>query len=147
LKLQIRVFYLSQDNLIQEYAYSKGLWYNGKLSSTNFQAYSQSKLAATFFESKNQIRLYYQLSNSTIQELSYAIGGTTKEWVNLPSEFLPKAKLGSGLAAINFLQEQLRLYYQNEDYMIAEMAWPKRLIFGSNNDTWTGGMSLIILQP
>jgi len=120
------------------------VWSEGPLSSANFQAYSQSQLATTWFKSKGQLRLYYQLSNSTIQELSYSISGNNRGWVNLPSEFLPDAKLGSGLAATTFLHDQLRIYYQTEDYMVRESAWPKKLVWtndNDNNNTWVASMS------
>lgn len=120
------------------------MWSEGPLSSANFQAYSQSQLATTWFKSKGQLRLYYQLSNGTIQELSYSISGNNRGWVSLPSEFLPDAKLGSGLAATTFLHDQLRIYYQTEDYMVRESAWPKKLVWtndNDNNNTWVASMS------
>ncbi|KAI5820446.1 hypothetical protein BZA77DRAFT_349172 [Pyronema omphalodes] len=121
---EIRLFYLSSLNIIQEYAYSNGTWSDGSLASLAIITSGVSQLAACLFIANNQIRLYYQLKNNSLREASYDIGGTSNEWSPLQSDSLPSAKLGSGLSAINFLRSQIRFYFQHDDYSIAEMAWP-----------------------
>ncbi|KAI5819148.1 hypothetical protein BZA77DRAFT_305897 [Pyronema omphalodes] len=128
---EIRLFYLSSSNIIQEYVYSNGTWSDGSLASSAIKTSSVSQLAACPFAINNQIRLYYQLSNNSLQEASYNIGGSSNEWSILQSDSLPAAKLGSGLSAINFMTSQIRFYFQYEDFTVAEIAWTT-----DNNKTW-----------
>jgi len=67
-KRRIRLYYLNQDNFVQEYCYDEGSgWFSGDLNKLCIQAAPFSKLSAIWWDSK--IRVYFQPSyNDTIEE-------------------------------------------------------------------------------
>ncbi|KAA8893053.1 hypothetical protein FN846DRAFT_914519 [Sphaerosporella brunnea] len=137
---QLRLYYLSPDNIIQEYAWKKDSWSVGKLAQLAFQARSESQLAALRFVSTNELRLYYQLSNSTLQELSYNLNATNNgaQWDLLPQgSQMPQALAGTGLAAGNLGSGNgLRLYVQMQDYTLHEWCWGLTLNGGPVTTHW-----------
>jgi hypothetical protein len=124
--VKMRLYYLSSDNSLQEFMWSGNSWSQGTLAQQAFAARSESQLAVLLFQSTNELRLYYQLSNSTIQELSYNLNLTSgAKWNLLPQgSTMPRALAGSGLGAGNLGSGNgLRLWFQEEDYSIHEWCW------------------------
>jgi hypothetical protein len=138
---QLRLFYLSTDDVLQEYAYTDGRWYEGSLAELAFESRSESSLAALKSEAMNELRLYYQLSNSSLQELSYSLNTSIAEWNLLaPEEKLPRALAGTGIGAGELGREGLRVWFQEEDYRLVEWCWGLRLE-SRVLENWTACMS------
>jgi hypothetical protein len=126
--VQMRLYYLSSDNYIQEYGWSEGSgWSAGTIAQQAFSARSESKLAALRFPDTNELRLYYQLPNNlTIQELSYNLNLTSgADWNLLPNgASMPVALAGSGIGAGYLASGSgLRVWFQGADHGVHEWCW------------------------
>jgi hypothetical protein len=73
-QLQIRVYTLTGENTLQEFAYDSGTgWYNGGLGGAKFQVAPYSRIAAVFLAGTDslQLRMYAQKLDNTIQEYTW----------------------------------------------------------------------------
>jgi len=122
---QIRVYYLDNNNIIQERCWQgSGSWTTGALGQSRIQADPDSKIAATVWNGPN-IRIYYQKPNDpAIHEHCWGSSGWTA------GSTLPAACTGSSLAAINW-DGHIRVYYQATDLQLREHCW--------DSGSWTVG--------
>jgi hypothetical protein len=119
---QIRVYYLTENNILSELVYD-GSWHSGGLDSFGLKAASNSKLAAIQWggstNSSPEIRVYYQKSNdsgSPIYEHAWSSGWKT-------GSSFGSAAPGTSIGATVFGLGKLRIYYQGPDNTIREQAW------------------------
>ncbi|KFX93751.1 hypothetical protein O988_06639 [Pseudogymnoascus sp. VKM F-3808] len=133
---EIRVYTLSNDNVLTETAYSNGRgWYTGDLGSKRFVVAPYSKIGATFLAtgSSLQLRVYAQLPDNTIQEFGYDSPSTG--WVKQSN--LGSAIAGSSIATTSFNTSSLsiRTYVQSPSHSLVEHAYdsPKGWYNGAFN--------------
>ncbi|KAK0438157.1 fungal fucose-specific lectin-domain-containing protein [Desarmillaria tabescens] len=118
---EIRVYYLDEQYVLQEYCYSadQGKWFPGELGNMKIQAATNTSIAAMQYGDDRggvYIRVYCQeLGSGAIKEFcnnGYWFRGAT----------LPVALSGSSLAAVVYSWNglQLRVYYQTDDLSIKE---------------------------
>ncbi|TFK60783.1 fucose-specific lectin [Pluteus cervinus] len=131
---QIHLYYLDTSNILQEYIYD-GSWAKGPtlLPYTNL-APNTSLAATTWTDSSSvqQIRLYYQKQDNTIQELSYA---TSSGW-SPGHSFTDQAYPGTGLSAVaNSAGGNLScsIYWQGNDltlnqYILPPSSWTRNTL-------------------
>lgn len=106
---QIRLYYLNSDNEIQEHAYDNSTgWSIGSLSGEGIRAVDTSRLAAIKYGDNLEIRLYFQVSGGVIQE--YTWNGS---WSI--SQSLQVGITGTGLAALYYPSNNIRVYYQTNE--------------------------------
>lgn len=70
-QFKIRVYSLTEDNILQEAAYDSGKgWYNGALAGAKFTVAPYSRIGAVFLAGTDalQLRIYAQKTDNTIQE-------------------------------------------------------------------------------
>ncbi|RPB07149.1 hypothetical protein P167DRAFT_434646 [Morchella conica CCBAS932] len=106
----IRLYYLNSDNEIQEYAYDNSTgWYSGSLSGEGIRAVDTSRLAAIKYGDNLEIRLYFQVSGGVVQEYTWK----DESWSI--SQSLPVGITGTGLAALYYPDNNIRVYYQTNE--------------------------------
>ncbi|KZS89086.1 fucose-specific lectin [Sistotremastrum niveocremeum HHB9708] len=113
---QIRVYYLDDHNVIQEYAFNNGWAKGSTLPSSN--VYPISSLAAVSWSDDPHIRVYYQQADNNIQEIAFDKGwhnGSTLS-AGFPGTAITATTLGDGASS-------LRVYYQEPDLKLHESAW------------------------
>lgn len=122
----IRVYYVDNNNVLQEHCWD-GSWTRGALGSKNIKVDYRSRIAACTWSDTPSIRVYHQEpGNQAIQEQCWDGNGWNR------GATLPKAMLGSGLAAIAFNGAHLRVYYQSRDNMVREHCWDSSWVAGHN---------------
>lgn len=115
---QIRIYYLSENDVLQEYCWSSGSgWASGYQFDSNFRVASNSSIAAVQWsdQGSTEIRLYVQGSSSdAIQEYC------SNPWRR--GSTLPTARTGSSIAAVKWMQNgiHIRVYYQDPDLAVRE---------------------------
>lgn len=126
---QIRIYYLSSQNMLQEYCYSTGRgWYHGDLNSQWIQVAPNSRISAIHWHVDTSIRVYFQAPTSwAIQEYCYC---GQSGWCR--GSTLWNARAGSSIAATRWFSGALdsihrnlhiRIYYQDEQSYIKELCW------------------------
>lgn len=74
LLVQIRLYFLSSDNKLREFAYDSNVgWYDGVLNNSNITLAPYSQVAATALLPNKDltIRIYAQIADNTIQEFGW----------------------------------------------------------------------------
>ncbi|KAK6334558.1 hypothetical protein TWF730_003772 [Orbilia blumenaviensis] len=124
---EIRIYYLSPDDHLQEYCYSAGHgWSHGNINNHSFTVASYSKIGAIHMPIEPMIRLWVQEPNSkAIQEYYYSSRTSWKR-----GETLWEARAGSSIAATQWSYGEphwnnvpIRLYFQDEQSYIRELCW------------------------
>lgn len=138
---EIRVYYISSDNYLQEAAYSasKG-WYAGGLNAKKFVVAPYSKVSATFLPGTAAVlRVYVQSADNTIQEYGYDSDSAGWQKMTNLGEALP----GTELATTSYKTSQLsiRTYFQSLNFTIIEKA------YDASAGWYTGGFSIPSAQP
>lgn len=119
------MYYLDNDNIIQEFCWQGSGWALGSLGQSRIQADPSTKLAAIVWGGPN-IRLYYQKPNDpAIHEHCWGSSGWTA------GSTLPAACLGSSLAAV-YWDGHIRVYYQAPDTQLREHCWDGSWAAGKN---------------
>lgn len=114
----IRLFYLNDENIICDVAYSNGQWSKGDLEGGGFTAAEDSKLAILPWSNGTELQVYYQDSSNDVRELRWR----NNVWAR-SNQLLTTAK-GSGLAVLYSTEDgdpQVRLYAQTADHAIVSM--------------------------
>jgi hypothetical protein len=128
---QIRVYTLSDNNTLQEWAYEGSSWTAGYLTKSNFPAASISSLSAVYWSQNGgaAIRLYAQ--DATTNAIQEYVNGNP--WVK--GATLPVALTGSSIAAVMWLQNgpHLRVYYQDPAHNLKEHAYDSSWYVGQFN--------------
>ena len=120
---QRRVYYLTPDHMVQEYAFTNNRWIAGELNNLKHMTASYSQLAVVHFS--DQFRVYTQRSSDNkIIELGR---GGTNAW-KVERE-LKEASPGSRLAA-SYIEGVVRLVYQGADLKTYEI---------NSRDNWGHG--------
>jgi hypothetical protein len=138
----IRVYYVSEGNILKEACYDSGRgWYDGDLSRMNYQVAPYSKVAACFLAGTDELllRVYAQQNDNTIQEFGYDQDG--KGWQKMTN--LGQALPGTEIASTSFKASQLgiRVYLQDNNLKLFEKAY-------DNGKGWyTGGFSVQSAPP
>jgi len=132
----IRVYYLSNDNKLQEACYDAGKgWYGGALNHSNFAVAPYSKLAASFLAvgSALQLRVYAQQPDNTIQEYGY--DNSSSGWQRMTN--LGAALPGSEIASTSYRTSKLciRVYFQSTNHNLIEKCY-------DSAPWYTGGFSV-----
>ncbi|KAI9780654.1 MAG: hypothetical protein M1839_006595 [Geoglossum umbratile] len=132
----IRVYYISNDNKLQEACYDAGKgWYNGDLNHSNFVVAPYSKLAASFLAvgSALQLRVYAQQQDNKIQEYGYDNGSSGWQQMTNLGSALP----GSEIASTSFRTSKLciRVYFQLDNMNLIEKCY-------DSAPWYTGGFSV-----
>ncbi|TFK59766.1 hypothetical protein BDN72DRAFT_965946 [Pluteus cervinus] len=116
---EIHIYYLDTSNMLQEYVYNNG-WSNGAAPASPNISPNTSLAATTWYDnfSVQQIRLYYQKQDNTIQELAYSTGSG---WSS-GQAFSDQAYPGTGLGAFasNSVSFSTRVYWQAKDLTLNE---------------------------
>ncbi|TFK71275.1 hypothetical protein BDN72DRAFT_958198 [Pluteus cervinus] len=121
---QIHIYYLDNSNALQEYIYNHG-WSNGATLPATDLSPSTSLAATTWTTASSQeIRVYYQKQDNTIQELVYS---TSSGWSS-GNSFTDQAYPGTGIGAFatNFNNDTLatRVFWQANDLTLNEYVYP-----------------------
>jgi len=126
----IRVYYVDNNNTLQEHCWDGKGWYIGALGGRSITVDWRSRIASTTWSTTPSIRVYYQApGNEAIREVCWDGNGWTT------GSTLPNAQLGSSLSAIQFQKSgtHLRVYYQTRDNRVHEHCW---------DGSWTAGATL-----
>jgi len=114
---QIRLYYLDNANVVQEFVFSSGWSKGATLPSTSVSPITS--LAAVTWGSGPEIRVYYQRQDSSIQEIAFSSG-----W-SLGNQFKNTAGYpGTSLSAVlSNGNPSIRVYYQAQDLTLHELNW------------------------
>ncbi|TFK60782.1 fucose-specific lectin [Pluteus cervinus] len=118
---QIRVYYIDESNVLQEYVYNNGWSKGSTLPSPNISPTTSLSAVTWGPSSSEQVRVYYQKQDNTVQEVVYSSG-----W-SLGNSFGDQANPGTGLGAILATDinntPSLRVYWQAKDLTLNEYNW------------------------
>ncbi|TFK71243.1 hypothetical protein BDN72DRAFT_958173 [Pluteus cervinus] len=119
---QIHLYYLDISNMLQEYIYNNSQWATGvtPLPSTNIAP--NTSLASTTWTDPSavqQIRLYYQKRDNTIQELVYTTGSAWSSGHSFTDQAYPGTGLGAFATHANDILDT-RVYWQANDLTLNE---------------------------
>ncbi|KAH8678222.1 fucose-specific lectin [Xylariales sp. PMI_506] len=136
----IRVYFLNNNNYLQESAYDSGSgWYSGALSSKSFAVAPYSSVGATYI-SNTALRVYAQLPDNTIQEFLY--DSSSSGW--LKGSSLGQALPGTDIAVISNRASStlsIRVYFQDASLNVIEKAY-------DNGKGWyTGSLTFPVSIP
>ena len=155
---QIRIYYMDQNYVVQEWGYKHSKWYQGEIGRLGAKATPGSGLAAVTYGEKandtgsdgDHIRVYYQgrgrlnhhihplncptdAKTNDIKELAYDNGsGWSHGGLNISNVLA-----GSRIAGVSLPWgggSYLRLYFQDWDLYLREWAW--------NGKTWIQGQPI-----
>ncbi|KAJ5092007.1 hypothetical protein NUU61_006877 [Penicillium alfredii] len=137
----IRVYYLSTDNMMKEAAYdhSKG-WYEGAMNKSRMMVAPYSKIAACFLEGSDMtMRVYCQMTDNTIQEMGW--NGDNSGWKKMQN--LGAAMPGSEIACTSFKTSEMgtRVYFQDTHNGMVEMC------YDHNNGWYNGALKMAHMLP
>ncbi|KAF8866316.1 fungal fucose-specific lectin [Acephala macrosclerotiorum] len=133
----IRLYYLSTDNKLCEYAYDSGKgWYQGSLTNSGFPVAAYSSISAAFLPGSSlQLRVYAQVADNSIQEFGFNSDG--KGWQKMTN--LGQALTGTSLATCSYSGPaglSIRTYLQAPSLNLIEKA------YDDGKSWYTGGFSV-----
>ncbi|TFK71245.1 hypothetical protein BDN72DRAFT_467893 [Pluteus cervinus] len=122
---KIRVYYLDTSYMLQEYVFSSGWgWKKGATLPSPDLTPITSLAAVTWRQPPNQqIRVYYQKQNSTIQEVVYSSGWSVGFSFN--DHAYPGTSLSAAIIKENVINynPSFRVYWQEHKLSLNEYAW------------------------
>ncbi|KAF1954372.1 fucose-specific lectin [Byssothecium circinans] len=130
---QIRIYYLSSQDMLQEHCYSAGHgWYHGNLNNQWIRVAPSSKISAIHWHVDTSIRVYFQgkslpPASCAIQEYCYCgrsgwCRGATL-WNARPGSSIAATRWFSGALDSVHRNLHIRIYYQDEQSYIRELCW------------------------
>ncbi|KAB8224567.1 fucose-specific lectin [Aspergillus novoparasiticus] len=121
----IRVYSLTEDNILQEAAYDSGSgWYNGALAGAKFTVAPYSRIGSVFLAGTDalQLRIYAQKTDNTIQEYMWN-GDGWKEGTNL-GVALPGTGIGvTCWRYTDYDGPSIRIWFQTDDLKLVQRAY------------------------
>ncbi|KAJ5757699.1 uncharacterized protein N7511_006393 [Penicillium nucicola] len=153
----IQVFYLSNENIINEIAYDRsGGWAEGEIDKKRFTAAPYSKLAAARLNkgSDVELRIYVQLPDNTIQEFGFegwseeassVVECSLTSSVDASSGWQKMSNLGHAMPgteiACTALRQHVRVYLQDVELGLVEKC------FDANRGWYDGFTKFPRMQP
>ncbi|TFK60779.1 hypothetical protein BDN72DRAFT_850249, partial [Pluteus cervinus] len=123
-QVQIRLYSLNDSNALQEYAYNGGWQQGSSLPFPNLSP-TTSLAAVTWAQSTSdqEIRVYYQKQDNTLQEIGFSPGPRWTATNSFTDQAYPGTGLGAILATDNNNSPSLRVYWQGSDLSLNEYDW------------------------
>ncbi|KAH8745417.1 fungal fucose-specific lectin-domain-containing protein [Hyaloscypha sp. PMI_1271] len=119
---EVRIYYLSNDNVLQDWCWSKSSGsYSGKLGELRVRAAANTSIAAVNWDNNGTriIRVYCQVAGSNRIQEFYG----ESQWKRGDSPCI--ARIGTSIAIAKWANTKvnLRLYFQDEDFSLREYYW------------------------
>ncbi|KAF8457851.1 fucose-specific lectin [Kalaharituber pfeilii] len=123
---QIHVYYVDENDILQEYCCEMSYWFCGVLGKSNVKVSPNSKLGACTWN--GYPRVYYQQAGSTTLR---EYGWDGKGWFQGMAFKVDDAIDGSSIAAVAPRGGAgVRVYYQSPDWWIREFCWDGQWVRG-----------------
>ncbi|OAP55737.1 hypothetical protein AYL99_09889 [Fonsecaea erecta] len=121
---KIRIYYLSSQDILQEYCYSAGYgWFHGSLNGQSIRVAPGSKISAIYWPVDTSIRA----TSWAIQEYCYCgqsgWGRGATLWNARPGSSIAATRWFSGPLDSVHRNLHIRIYYQDEQSYIRELCW------------------------